>query len=171
MPNQDYVLTMARYNRWQNENLLAVSDSLSTEERRKDRRAFFGSIEKTFSHLFWADMIWLHRFAGTLSPAGGISESVDLIHDWNEFRQSRQQLDNQLLQWAHDVSSDWFEGNLTWYSGAIGRDIIRPRKSVVIQLFNHQTHHRGQIHAMLTSAGARPGATDLPFMPDDYSSA
>ena len=171
MPNQDYVLTMARYNRWQNENLLAVTDDLSADERRKDRRTFFGSIEKTFSHLFWADMIWLHRFAGTPSPEGGLKESVAMIGDWDEFRQSRKRLDDRILQWAHEVSADWFEGNLSWHSGATGRDITRSRKTLVMQLFNHQTHHRGQIHAMLTHAGARPGATDLPFMPDVYSSA
>lgn len=167
MPNQDYVLTMARYNRWQNENLLVMTDALSAEERRKDRGAFFGSIEKTFSHLLWADMTWLHRFAGTPPPDRGFSESAEMIRDWNEFRHSRKQLDDRILQWAHEVSSDWFEGNLSWHLGTTGRDITRPRKILVMQFFNHQTHHRGQIHAMLTGAGARPGGTDLLFMPDD----
>ncbi|MGV6810972.1 MAG: DinB family protein, partial [Brevirhabdus sp.] len=59
------------------------------------------------------------------------------------------------------------EGDLNWYSGAMGRDMSKPRAICLMQLFNHQTHHRGQIHAMLTAAGARPGDTDIPFMPED----
>ncbi|RJE88148.1 DinB family protein [Paracoccus onubensis] len=171
MPNQDYVLIMARYNRWQNENLLAATDGLSPDERRKDRGAFFGSIERTFSHILWADMIWLHRFAGTSRPKGSHSESDALIGDWDEFRELRDRLDRQILQWAHDVSPDWFEGNLRWTSGMVHREFSMPRKIVIMHLFNHQTHHRGQIHAMLTLAGAQPGATDLLVMPEIYASA
>ena len=58
-------------------------------------------------------------------------------------------------------------GSLGWYSGAVQADIVRPRWALVIQLFNPGTHHRGQVHGMLTAAGARPGDTDVPFMPDE----
>lgn len=171
MPNQEYVLTMARYNRWQNENLLTAADGLSDAERKQDRGAFFGSIEKTFSHLLWADMAWMHRFAGTPLPEGSLAESVLLIRDWDAFRQSREQFDNRILQWAQEVPADWFEGDISWYSGALGREMTKPRSVLVTHLFNHQTHHRGQIHAMLTLAGAKPGATDIPAMPDNYAGA
>ena len=57
-----YVQRMARYNRWQNANLYGVADTLSDEERRRERGAFFGSIHKTLSHLLWADQIWMSRF-------------------------------------------------------------------------------------------------------------
>lgn len=168
MPNQQYALAMARYNLWQNENLLAAADSMSAEERAKDRGAFFGSIQKTFSHILWADMAWLSRFAGTPPPSGGIPDSTTLADDWDDFRKERQKMDERLLQWAHDISPEWFEGDLTWFSGAIGRDITKPKKMLVLQIFNHQTHHRGQIHAMLTAAGIKPGDTDIPFMPEHY---
>ena len=59
-----YVQRMARYNRWQNENLYGVADRLSDEERRRERGAFFGSIHQTLSHLMWGDRIWMSRFAG-----------------------------------------------------------------------------------------------------------
>ena len=65
MPNKEYVLAMARYNLWQNESILAAADALSPVERERERGAFFGSIQKTLSHLFWADMVWLSRFTGT----------------------------------------------------------------------------------------------------------
>src|SRR5262245_63958924 len=73
-----YVQCMARYNRWQNENLYGAADMLSDAERRRDRGAFFGSIHATLNHLLWADRIWMSRLAGTPSPDGGIPESVSL---------------------------------------------------------------------------------------------
>ena len=73
-----------------------------------------------------------------------------------------------ILQWTHEVSPEWFEDDLSWFSGAIGRELCKPRKMLVVHMFNHQIHHRGQIHAMLTAAGIKPGDTDLPVMPEHY---
>lgn len=168
MSDPAYAQLMARYNRWQNENLIAAADGLDDAGRRADRGAFFGSIEATFSHLFWADRIWLSRFASEQPPPGGIAESTGLIEDWGRFHDERMQLDRRILDWAEHLSPDWFAGEMTWHSGALGRQITRPRSEVVIHLFNHQTHHRGQIHAMLTAADLRPSDTDIPVMPDIY---
>ena len=168
MPNQEYALTMARYNLWQNENLLNAASGLSNDERQKGRGAFFGSIERTFSHLLWADMMWLHRFIGTPAPEYGFDASDDMITDWDEFVRLRTKMDETILTWARDLKAEQIDGDLSWYSGALGRDIIKPWKIVITHLFNHQIHHRGQIHAMLTSAGAKPQATDILVMPDAY---
>ncbi len=168
MPNNEYVLTMAQYNLWQNESLVQAASSLSTDERRLDRGAFFGSIEKTFSHILWGDRVWLSRFTNTEAPTRNIAESAENIQNWDDFRTERASFDKSILQWAHDVQPSWFDGELSWFSGAVGRDVTKPKSTLVIQLFNHQTHHRGQIHAMLTSAGAKPDDTDVPFMPEHY---
>ena len=74
MIDHGYVQRMARYNRWQNENLYGVADALSDAERRRERGAFFGSIHATFSHLLWADQIWMSRLAGSPRPEGGIPD-------------------------------------------------------------------------------------------------
>ena len=168
MPNKEYVTSMARYNLWQNQNLLKTANTLSEKQRQQDNGAFFGSIQKTFSHLLWADMLWLSRFTSTQAPKGGIPQSVNLVESWTEFSEQRIAFDNQILDWAKNVKPDWFEGELSWFSGAINREISKSKKMLVLQLFNHQTHHRGQIHAMLTAAGAKPGDTDVPFMPDSF---
>jgi len=168
MPNTEYALTMAKYNLWQNQNLLMAANDLSPNDRAKDRGSFFGSIQKTFSHILWGDQIWMSRFADTPPPKSGITESTDLIQDWQQFCDERKAFDMQILQWAHQVTPDWFDGDLSWFSGAINRNVTKPKKILIIQLFNHQTHHRGQIHAMLTSAGSRPGDTDVPFMPENF---
>ena len=73
MIDRAYVQLMARYNRWQNENLYGAADRLSDAERRRERGAFFGSIHKTLSHLLWADNIQMSRFSSEVArPAAGI---------------------------------------------------------------------------------------------------
>jgi uncharacterized damage-inducible protein DinB len=167
MPNREYTLTMARYNLWQNESMLAAADGLPASERERDRGAFFGSIQKTLSHVLWGDMLWMSRFAGTPTPDGGGTESTSFIKSWERFLVERKTFDQRILEWAHDVTPDWFEGELR-YSGALGSDVTKSRKTLVINFFNHQTHHRGQVHAMLTAAGAKPDDTDVLFMPGRF---
>lgn len=165
MITRDYALTMARYNLWQNESLMTAASTLTPEERAKDRGAFFGSIEKTFNHLLWADRAWLSRIAGAPAPTGG---NTEFDGDWSDFRDTRAATDRKLLDWAKAAPPEWFAGDLTWYSGMLGRDFTRPRAEVIVHLFNHQTHHRGQIHAMLTAAGTKPEATDVITLPERY---
>ena len=160
MPNKEYTLTMARYNLWKMKTCY--------QPRMGFPRLSVTRIQKTLSHLFWGDMLWMSRFAGTVAPRGGITETTEMISSWHSYRADRKTFDARIMRWAHEVTPDWFEGELTWFSGAIGCEITKPKSTLVIQFFNHQTHHRGQVHAMLTSAGARPGDTDVPFMPEQY---
>ena len=95
-----YVQCMARYNRWQNENLYGAADTLSDVERRRDRGAFFGSIHATLNHLLWADRIWMSRLAGMPHPDGGIPESVALHGDWDELKRERKAFDAVVVDWA-----------------------------------------------------------------------
>ncbi len=156
---------MAQYNRWQNQSIFGAASTLDDAARRLDRGAFFGSIHKTLSHLLWGDTIWMSRFDGGDAPSSAITDSTEYAPDWTDFCAARINMDTRIIDWAAGVVPDDFLGDLTWYSGAIGREISKPRAMLVMQIFNHQTHHRGQVHAMLTAAGARPDDTDLPFMP------
>jgi len=161
MIDLSYVRLMARYNSWQNENLYTAAASLDDAARRADRGAFFGSIHGTLSHLLWADMMWLHRFSGTDKPAQRIRQSAEMVTDWDDLAAQRRGFDGVIASWAETVSPEWLAGELSWFSGATQREMRRPASVLVAHLFNHQTHHRGQVHAMLTAAGARPGDTDL----------
>jgi len=161
-----YVQRMARYNRWQNANLYTVADRLSDAERRRERGAFFGSIQKTLSHLMWADRIWMSRLADVPRPAGGIRESVSLYPDWEPLKGERAAFDGMIIDWAQTLEQAWLDTDLTYYSGAAERELRKPRWLLVTHLFNHQTHHRGQVHCMLTQAGGKPHDTDLPLMPE-----
>jgi uncharacterized damage-inducible protein DinB len=159
-----YVQRMARYNRWQNQNLYGVADQLSDDDRRCERGAFFGSIHKTLSHLLWADRVWLGRFGVTPPPEGRIADSVTLYDDWNGLKGARADFDATIIDWADGLGDQWLAGILTTYSFGAGREITKPRWLLVTHLFNHQTHHRGQVHCMLTQAGGKPHDTDLPLL-------
>ena len=161
-----YVQRLARYNRWQNENLYGVADRLSDEERRRDRGAFFGSIHGTLSHLLWGDCMWMSRFSDTPKPPIGIPGSDTLYPDWGGLKRERKQMDERILGWADLVDPEWLATNYTWFSNAAQREMSRPQWEVVVHFFNHQTHHRGQVHAMLTQAGGKPSDTDLFLLPE-----
>jgi uncharacterized damage-inducible protein DinB len=163
----EYAVTMARYNAWQNKQIKGAMERLSEADLRKDRGAFFGSIMATANHLLWGDQLWMSRFDGGEAPQGGIAESVKLTPTLAVWGAERFRTDARILRWAENLRSIDLIGDLTWYSGAAEREITKPTGLLIAQMFNHQTHHRGQIHAMLTAAGQRPGDTDLPFMPQE----
>ena len=159
-----YVRTMAAYNSEMNRRLYGAAGRLDEAARRAERGAFFGSIHKTLCHLVWGDRIWMSRFAGWDKPATGIAGSTALYADFAELSAARAAEDARLEEWAAGLTEAWLAGDLTWFSGATGREQTRPRTLLVVHMFNHQTHHRGQVHAMLTAAGQATGDTDLPFI-------
>ncbi len=163
----DYVTQMARYNSWQSDHLVTVADSLDEAARLMDRGAFFSSIFGTFNHLLWGDKAWLSRFSDAPGPNQTVISQTDQEEpDWAAFKTARSR-QNQLIEaWAGQVAQAELDDELSWYSAAVERQMTKPMAICVVHFFNHQTHHRGQIHAMLTAAGAKTGDTDLILMPD-----
>ena len=92
-----YVQRMARYNRWQNENLYGVADALSDDERRKERGAWFGSIHKTLNHILWGDQSWMGRFTDLPRPEVGIPGSVTVDPDGAELNSERAAFDKKII--------------------------------------------------------------------------
>ncbi|SFQ31153.1 Uncharacterized damage-inducible protein DinB (forms a four-helix bundle) [Roseivivax halotolerans] len=167
MIDASFTVQMARYNAWQNRQLKSIFKERGEAWLRETGQGFFGSIFATANHLLWADTIWMARFTQSPAPKGGIAESIaftDTLPDWDI---ARFRMDARILDWAENLRSTELFGDLTWYSGAQGREVSRPRALCVAHMFNHQTHHRGQIHAMLTAAGATAPVSDLAFMPED----
>ncbi|MBU8538765.1 DinB family protein [Falsiroseomonas tokyonensis] len=164
MVTVEWVRLMAAYNAEMNRRLYGAASGLTDAQRREDRGAFFGSVHGTLSHLMWGDTTWMSRFAGWAKPEGGIKDSPTLFPDWDAMRAARQELDARIEAWAAALEPAWLEGSLGWFSGAMGRDIRRPRWVLVTHFFNHQAHHRGQAHALITGFGAHTGDTDLPFI-------
>ena len=167
MISPGHVQLMAKYNEWQNSSLYRAATSLSDEERKLNRGAFFGSIHGTLNHLLWGDQTWMSRLDGTPPPGvQGGQASADYYENWDDLLKERRSFDAIILEWAERVSQSWLKDDLTWYSGAAGRELSKPKWLLVTHFFNHQTHHRGQVHAMLTEAGAKPEDTDIIVMPE-----
>jgi uncharacterized damage-inducible protein DinB len=157
---------MAGYNAWQNNGLLGVVNAMDDVDLRMDRGAFFGSIMGTLNHLLWGDLLWMARFDGGAAPANVIKGSENLTPSVADWTTQRVQTDKRIIAWANGLQDTDLTGDLGWFSGSVNADVSRPKAMCVVHFFNHQTHHRGQIHAMLTAAGANPQATDLVFMPE-----
>ena len=168
MISVEYARLMARYNAWQNKNLIGAAEGLEPAELTRDRAAFFGSIQATLNHLLWADQLWMSRLAGWSKPQGGIAESKTLWPTFAAWKADRMRADGHIVLWAGRLRPIELRGQIGWFSGAMQREVSQPVASCVIHMFNHQTHHRGQVHAMLTAAGAKPADTDLVFMPEDF---
>ena len=137
---------------------------MGDDARQLDRGSYFKSIHGTLSHLLWGDQIWMHRFSGSERPEGGIKDSPLLYRDWSGLASRRVEMDQHIIDWAAGVSQDWLSSELSWFSGAAGHQMTQSSWMLVTHFFNHQTHHRGQVHAMLTAAGAKPDDTDLLFL-------
>lgn len=167
MISPEYCQTMARYNQWQNKNLRTVVEKMDEKELIRDRGAFFGSIFATMNHVLWADMLWMNRFDGGDAPAVEAKDHVTLTPDLGEWDRLRFITDGRIREWAKGLHAVDLVGNLTWYSGMAKAELTKPLALCIMHFFNHQTHHRGQIHAMLTAAGQTPGVTDLALMPEE----
>ena len=166
---------LARYNRWINQRLYDAAETLSDEERKRERGAFFGSIHRTLNHLVFADQIWLRRFVqcgldNGVTLAGLNAEVLDLpegsrldtvlFDDWQALRAKREQLDTAIEAWVTDLPDGYLQFTMR-YSNIQGVQRAHPAWQAMTHFFNHQTHHRGQATTLLTQAGVDIGVTDL----------
>ncbi|NJN06065.1 MAG: damage-inducible protein DinB [Rhodobacteraceae bacterium] len=159
---------MARYNSWQNNQLMSVIELMPKDELVRERKAFFGSILGTANHLLWGDTVWMSRFDPSVQPPkGGIAESVSLWPTAGAWTADRFRMDGKIRFWADGLRALDLKGDLSWFSGALQKKMTVPVSEAVVHMFNHQTHHRGQIHAMLTAAGQKAPVSDLFIMPKD----
>jgi len=167
MIDRAYCVTMARYNHWQNNQLYGLLEALKPTEISLNREAFFGSILGTLNHLLWGDLMWMARFDGGDKPQGGPVESVTMHATLRGWMPERRRMDARVSQWAGSVSTEELHRDMTWFSGILNREIHASMGLCVTHMFNHQTHHRGQVHAMLTAAGSEAPVSDLFLMPDE----
>lgn len=156
-----YVRTMAAYNAEMNRRLYEPASRLSDADRKADRGAFWGSLHRTLTHILYGDRAWMSRFAGWEKPEGTLKDSADWCDDFAELKAMRYDTDRRIEGWAATLDQAWLDQPLTWFSGAANREISMSRALLVSHLFNHQTHHRGQAHALITAAGEKTEDTDL----------
>ncbi len=108
----------------------------------------------------------MSRFTDLPKPETALSGSAMLYPDWDGLKRERAAFDDRIIAWSHSLSDDWLKTHFTWFSNSVKAEVSKPLWLVVTHFFNHQTHHRGQVHAMLTQAGGKPHETDLFAMPE-----
>jgi uncharacterized damage-inducible protein DinB len=160
----EHARVMARYNRWMNEKLYAVAEKLGDGERKQDRGAFFGSIHRTLNHLLLADRVWMGRFTGEALQEGEMGPGIrsldqELYADFDALRGERAKTDDAIDSFVATLTVEKLAENLKFLRR--GQPNEFPLWHAVAHLFNHQTHHRGQVTTLLMQAGHDPGVTDL----------
>jgi uncharacterized damage-inducible protein DinB len=168
---------LAGYNRRFNQRVFDACERLPDAGRKLDRHAFFGSIHNTLNHLVWADQLWLARFAaqsganahslggGLLDLPPGAVHGTVLHAEWADLRAQRERLDAAIEAWLSDMPAAYPASTMR-YSNTKGVQREHPAWMGLTHFFNHQTHHRGQVTALLMQAGVDPGMTDLiAYMP------
>lgn len=154
-----YFTLLARYNAWANERLYDACAKLEDAELKAKRPAFFGSILATLNHILVGDRLWMSRLAG-----GNLVLALNkiLYEDFKKLRAARQAQDKLLLELVDGIAAERLDAPLA-YSNTKGTRFETPHRLVLGHLFNHQTHHRGQVHDMLSQTAVEPPELDLIF--------
>lgn len=150
MRNEGLWSQYARYNTLANQRLYAACAGLDDAARKRDVGAFFGSLHGTLNHLLIGDRIWMARFEGGIAP----STSLDaILHDsFDDLRTARTEMDTSIEAFFAALPSGFFERPLRYVNNE-GRVFEDPPSLILPHFFNHQTHHRGQAHAILSQFG------------------
>jgi uncharacterized damage-inducible protein DinB len=148
----------ARYNRWMNERLYALAETVGDDVRKRDLGAFFGSIHGTLNHILLGDRVWLGRF-GAGEPVLPKSLADELYADFAELRRERVRTDDMILAWVGSLDGEKLDAPLRYTRG--GAAVEHPLWWAVGHFFNHQTHHRGQVTTLFKQLGHDPGVTDM----------
>jgi uncharacterized damage-inducible protein DinB len=149
---------LARYNRIANERLYAVCERLDPVEYRRERKGSFGSIHKLLNHLLLGDRIWMSRFSGggnTTPPLNSI-----LFENFPELRSARVAEDEEIEAFFANLDADFLQRRFSYVNNQ-GKDYVETVPVAVLHFFNHQTHHRGQVHVMMSQTDVKPPSLDM----------
>lgn len=160
---KSYLQLRAEHNQWVNQRLYEVAATLSDDDYFADRGAFFGSVHKTLNHIVTTDLIWMHRIDGQgEAPKGGLD--AVLYDTFAATRDARVALDARTVASVEALDEAALREPIRFKSRA-GDDVAIPAYLMVANLFNHETHHRGQVHALLTGLGQEVPPLDFfPFL-------
>lgn len=150
----------ADYNQQMNAQLYEICATMPDDQRKLDKGAFFKSIHSTLDHLLLGDRAWMNRLSNsdyTLAKIG-----VDLYGNFDELAKARAQMDSDIITWVNTLDAEWLASDLVWTSSFENTPRTQPRWLLLSHMFNHQTHHRGQLSTLLNQAGYDLGVTDLP---------
>jgi uncharacterized damage-inducible protein DinB len=158
MDLESHFVILARYNRIANGRLFESCAQLDDSEYRRRRQGSFDSIHGLLNHILLGDRIWMARFEG-----GGHTTpklSAELFHGFPDLRAARTEQDARIETFFAYISEAFLRTPLR-YTNSEGRECVEEAPVAVLHLFNHQTHHRGQVHVMLSQTAVPPPSLDL----------
>ena len=157
----DHYRMFGRYNAWANARLFAAASRLSLDQYRADRGAFFKSVHGTLNHLLVTDQVWMHRFIGK----GGTPSRLDaILHEtFDELRAAREAADKGIVAFVDGLDDARLAATIKYRRVSSPQEIEQQLAPALAHWFNHQTHHRGQAHALLTSLVGEAPELDLLF--------
>ncbi len=152
---------MAGYNGWANERLYDAAAALTDGLYRKEHGAFFVSIHRTLNHILVGDRIWMGRFTGT--DGAPTKLDVVLFDEFDELRLARQSEDDRIVGYIGGLSESDLAGRFRYRTITNPTDVEQPLAPALTHFFNHQTHHRGQVTALLTRLALEAPCVDLVY--------
>lgn len=161
MQMKDHFRAMAAYNSWANARIYDAAADLSGEEFRRDVGAFFGSMCGTLNHILVADQVWMKRFTGEGDHPGKLDA---ILHEApGALRVVREAEDARIVRYVEDLDEEAFSGRFTYTSLVDLRTISQRIAPALDHFFNHQTHHRGHAHMILSVLDRDPPSLDLSY--------
>lgn len=156
---KQHFMMFAAYNQWANQRLYDAAAHLSDEEFNRDTGAFFGSMMRTLNHILTADRIWMKRFTGE----GQAPSSLDAIlyKALPPLHSAREAEDKRIIDWVGGMSEKALAGRFSYMTLSDMRTVSQRVAPALSHFFNHQTHHRGQAHMVLTVLGRPAVPLDL----------
>ena len=156
---KQHYAAFARYNAWANRRLYDAAAKLSDADYRADRGAFFRSMHGTLNHILTADRVWMHRFTGE-GPSPTKLDAID--HETlPELRAAREAEDRRIVTYVDGLTEEKLAGTISYRRVSSPEAFVQPLAPALAHFFNHQTHHRGQAHAMLSGTAVPPPSLDM----------
>jgi uncharacterized damage-inducible protein DinB len=154
-----HYIQFAGYNAWANRRLYDAAATLSDQEYRADKGAFFKSMHGTLNHLLATDRIWMRRFTGE----GEAPQRLDaILHErFDALREAREAEDRRIAAYIDSLDEARLAGVIRYRRVSTPEEFVQPLMPALDHWFNHQTHHRGQAHTILSSLGKPPPELDL----------
>ncbi len=156
---QQHFRMFAAYNKWANSRIYEAASELSADELERNTGAFFKSMMGTLNHLVVADRIWMKRFTGEGDAPTALDATVH--RDFAKLRAARGVEDERIIKWVGSLAAKDFSGRFTYTTVSDMRTISQRLAPALDHFFNHQTHHRGQAHMILTALGKPSVSLDL----------
>jgi len=156
---KDHYTSFAGYNAWANHRLYEAAALLSDVDYRADKGAFFKSMHGTLNHLLTTDRIWMKRFTGQ----GEAPDRLDTIlyEHLADLRAAREAEDRRIVAYVDGLDEERLKGVIRYRRVSTPEEFVQKLRPALDHWFNHQTHHRGHAHMILTSLGRKAPELDL----------